>query len=147
MAIRTTTPLKKVENRWELDCDGLKAACKVLGIDNPQNIRVARTSHARRGGCCRPKKIKGVWEYHITAEKHYGHYDAVRILLHELRHVWQHQQHLKNSSSEEEAFMKWRLNARRGGSSHKAYLNRPIEIDARRAERRVHEFMDIVRWI
>jgi len=129
----------KPKFRWEVEPEAIKKACRELGIDNPQNIKIRRTSHSRRGGCCQPRKVSGIWYYYITANKHCDHYDAVRILLHELRHVWQHQQHRKNTSSDEECRKKWNFNANRN-----TYLNRPLEIDARRAEKRTPEFMDIV---
>jgi hypothetical protein len=136
--VRTSS---KPTGKWEVNEDTWKKNLRELGIENPQNVRVFRTSRIGEHGHCSPRMKNNVRMFHITTNKFLNKEEATKVLLHELRHVWQFQQIEKEVGSDRSAVTTaWNKKCR-----EESYLNRPIEIDARRAEKRWREFPDLVK--
>lgn len=81
-------------------------------------------------------------KHFITVDKSLSPYDAVKVLLHELRHAWQAEQAIYEAvANGGNAVLAWRYYEGREGS----YQEREMERDARNAEKRANEFLDLTR--
>ena len=136
MAKRTRTTERQV---WELNPTGFEAALEALGIE--WKVVVRRTDARRSGnhGHCRPIFTDGEWVHNITAYKYADHEYAVKVLLHELRHAWQFER-LHERNPDIHLYTAWRM----WDATQGPYWTQPVEVDARKAEERYPEFMDMV---
>lgn len=137
-----TSGKPKSDPRWEINPTGLKRALRELEIGWPVSIR--RTDARGVLGTHRLKSRKGeaIRKHYISVNKHLSPEDAVRVLLHELRHAWQAEQAIyKAAANGTNTALAWRYYEGREGS----YAEREMERDARAAEKRVNEFLDLTR--
>jgi hypothetical protein len=133
----------KSDPRWEINPAGLKRALRELEIDWPVSIR--RTDARGVLGRHRLKSRNGevIRKHYISVNKHLSPEDAVRVLLHELRHAWQAEEAVyKAVANGDNAVLAWSYYEGREGS----YREREMERDARNAEKRAGEFLDLTRW-
>jgi len=123
---------------WAINPEGLERALNKLGIY--WNVKITRTSREGRGGHASVRNINGKYVHYICINKYLDHEGAVRLILHELRHAYQLETVGNDCDSYNELLSKW--------NDHKGfvgkYWSQPFEIEARLAERRFPDFMDIV---
>jgi len=135
---------KKVPLRWELDPEGLQDSLDRLGINWP--VKISRTSCRTNGGkhYTRLNYSAGQITHMITVNKFNDLENAVKTLLHELRHAWQAENAAKGITNPMEA--KRKCNQKVYSERHIEYWYRPSEIDAREAEKEFPYHMNMVRW-
>lgn len=127
--------------RWAINPGPFQKALEELGITLP--VKVRRTFHRTQYGHCQPKwDDSGVPYFCITARKTLTRESAVKVLLHELRHAWQYENECYNKNLPVSEVVKvWNS---RIGKEAGPYWDRAYEVDAREAEKRYKEFLDIV---
>ncbi len=127
--------------RWAINPPAFQRALEQLEITLP--VKVIRTFRQDQYGHCQPMRDdSGVPYFCITARKTLNKEDAVKVLLHELRHAWQFEKECydKNLPASKVTEV-WNS---RVGRKAGPYWDRPYEVDAREAEKRYREFLDIV---
>lgn len=137
-----TSGKPKSDPRWEINPAGLKRALRELEIDWPVSIRRTSSIEALGGHRLKSRNGEVIRKHFITVDKSLSPYDAVKVLLHELRHAWQAEQAIYEAvANGGNAVLAWRYYEGREGS----YQEREMERDARNAEKRANEFLDLTR--
>jgi hypothetical protein len=127
--------------RWELNHDYLvESVLPALDVKWPVHIR--RTSCLTQTGGHTIKLVDEEPHHYITADKMADHSEAVKIILHELRHAWQVERFREHypDVSWKELYDKWDHSSWTAGP----YEHRKIEVDARKAEQRYTQFLPVV---